>query len=201
MINNYITIDRVVEKINRFKIPGGYWNIEELKEWTYDALGAINDKTVRVKATKIIEIISDKGKIPADVEAIDSILNPDGELIQEILPNRDLDEKTYMISNGYIYTDFGTDKDYVTINYYTVPLDEDGNPLIPDNRLYISAIEAYLQYMIGKRAFLQGKILQQQMQMLEQEWMFYLPAAINSQKLDIMKDSSRFSRIHNKYIY
>lgn len=201
MINNYITIDRVVEKINRFKIPGGYWNIEELKEWTYDALGAINDKTVRVKATKIIEIVSDKGKIPADVESIDSILNANGDLIQEVLPNRDLDKETYMISNGFIYTDFGTDKDYVTVNYYTVPLDEDGNPLIPDNRLYISAIEAYLQYMIGKRAFLQGKILQQQIQMLEQEWMFYLPAAINSQKLDIMKDPSRFRKIHNKYIY
>lgn len=201
MIGNYITIDRIIEKINRFKIPGGYWNIEELKEWTYDALSAINDKTARVRASKVVEIVDNKAMVPADVEAIDTITNSSGTIIQEVLPHRDLDKETYLISNGFIYTNFDSGKDNITINYYTVPLDENGNPLIPDNRLYISAIEAFLQYMISKRAFMQGKILQQQLQMVEQEWLFYLPAAINSQKMDVMKDPNRFGRIHNKFVH
>jgi len=211
MIGEYISINRIIEKINRFKIPGGYWNIEELKEWTYDALSAINDKTVRIGATKIIEIIDNKGKIPADVEAIQSIVNnalkesssdydKSRATMHEVLSHIPLEETTYIIVNGFIYTQLKEPKGSLTIYYYTVPLDEEGNPLIPDNRLYISAIEAYLQYMIAKRAFMQGKILHQQLQMLEQEWAFYLPAAINSQKMDIMKDAKRFGRLHNKYI-
>jgi hypothetical protein len=199
MISNYITIDRVIEKINRFKIPGGYWNIEELKEWTYDALGAINDKTVRIKTYCYIEIVDNKGKIPADVEVIDTVLTSEGKVLQENIPYKDLLKTEYEIHNGFIYTNFNSGKDKLTVNYYTVPLDENGNPLIPDNRLYIAAIEAFLQYMIAKRAFMQGKILLQQLQMLEQEWLFYLPAAINSQKLDIMKDPNRFSKIHHRY--
>lgn len=199
MISNYITIDRVIEKINRFKIPGGYWTPEELKEWTYDALSAINDQTARVRATKKIELVDNKGKIPADVESIHSILDPDENKMEEILPHREMQAYQYMISNGYIYTNFADETEYLTINYFTVPTDDDGNPLIPDSRLYISAIEAFLQYMIGKRAFMQGAILQQQYLMLEQEWLYYLPAAQASTKLDIMKDPRRFARIHNKY--
>ena len=201
MIGNYIKIDRIIEKINRFKIPGGYWNIEELKEWTYDALSAINDQTARVRASKVIEIVDNKAKVPADIESISTITNSLGTVMQEVLPYRDLDKETYLISNGYIYTNFDSGKETLTVNYFTVPLDEEGNPLIPDNRLYISAIEAFLQYMISKRAFMQGKILSQQLQMAEQEWLFHLPAAINSQKLEIMKDPNRFSRIHNKFLH
>jgi hypothetical protein len=200
MVSNYISIDHVIEKINRFKLPGGYWNVEEIKEWAYEALEAIGDRDSKIKATKIIEITDNKGKIPADVQSIHEIKYDDKSL-QLLLPNRDMEEDNYVIVNGFIYTNLKENKVKITINYYTVPLDENGNILIPDNRLYISAIEAYLQYMIGKRAFFQGKILGQQYQMLEQEWLFYLPAAINSQKLDIMKDPDRFSRIHNKFVF
>lgn len=201
MISNYISIDRIIEKINRFKLPGGYWNLEEIKEWTYDALEAMGDKTAKVKATKQIEVVDNKAKIPADVQTIYSINDDTEKKLQEVLPNRELDSDTYLLNGGFIYTNLSdpSGNGRLTINYYTVPLDDNGNPLIPDNRYYISAIEAYLQYMIGKRAFYQGKILQQQFLMLEQEWNYCLPAAIASQKMDLLQDPKRFARIHNKF--
>lgn len=202
MVNNYIGIERIIEKINRFKIPGGYWNLEELKEWTYDALDAINDKNSKIKSIKDIEIINNKGKIPVEVETIESVFNSNtGQRLQEVLPDRNLDETTYLINGGYIYTELSGNKNKLTIHYYSVPLDENGSPLIPDNRYYISAIEAYIQFMIGKRSFWSGKILQGQFVMLEQEWLFYLPAAQASQKMGIMSDPDRFARIHNKFLF
>ena len=205
MVSNYIGIDRIVEKINRFKIPGGYWNIEEIKEWTYDALDAINTKTSRIKATKDVEVIDNKAKIPAEVETLNAVYTiVDGDVklkLEEVLPYKQLDSETYLLNSGYIYTNIDSGKGLLRFEYYTVPLDENGDPLIPDTRLYISAIEAYIQYMIAKRAFFQGKILGQQLQMLEQEWLFYLPAAQASQKLDILKDPNRFKSIHNKFIH
>jgi hypothetical protein len=205
MISNYIGIERIIERINRFKISGGYWNIEELKEWTYDTLEAINNQYSRIKATTDVEIVDDKAKIPIEVESLESIyVIVDGEKdrkLEEVLPYKKLDNYTYILNSGYIYTDLKEGEDLIRFEFYTVPLDDDDNPLIPDNRLYISAIEAYIQYMIAKRAYFQGKILERQLQMLEQEWLFYLPAAQASQKLDLMKDPKRFQSIHNKFIH
>lgn len=205
MISNYIGIERIIEKINRFKIPGGYWNIEEIKEWTYDTLEAINDKYSRIKATQDVEIIDDMAKIPIEVESLESVyLVEDGEKtdkLEEILPYKSLTSTDYILNSGYIYTKLTDAKGLLRLEYYTVPTDDDNSPLIPDNRMYISAIEAYIQYMIAKRAYFQGKILERQLQMLEQEWLYYLPAAQASQKLDILKDPNRFKRIHNKFIH
>jgi hypothetical protein len=205
MISNYIGIERIIERINRFKISGGYWNIEELKEWTYDTLEAINNQYSRIKATTDVEIVDDKAKIPIEVESLESVyVIIDGEKdrkLEEVLPYKKLDNYTYILNSGYIYTDLKEGENLIRFEFYTVPLDDDDNPLIPDNRLYISAIEAYIQYMIAKRAYFQGKILERQLQMLEQEWLFYLPAAQASQKLDLMKDPKRFQSIHNKFIH
>jgi hypothetical protein len=205
MVSNYISVDRVIEKINRFKIPGGYWNIEELLEWVYDALDAINDRTSHVKATKDVEVIDNVAKIPIEVETLESIYTlKDGKKdirLEEILPYKALSSSTYILNNGCIYTDLTEGKGQLRFEYYSIPMDDEGRPLIPDNRLYISAIEAYLQYMIAKRAYFQGKILERQYLMLEQEWHFHLPAAQASQKMDLMKDPKRFASIHNKFIH
>lgn len=198
MVVNYITIDSLLERINRHSIPGGYWNLEEIKEWVYDAIRKLDDKQSTIKAEVDLEIIDSRVKIPADVETIQQvILTEEDTRLQEILYDRQLDSSTYIINAGYIYVDFETG--LITLQYYTIPVDENNRPLIPDNNYYISGIEAFVLFMIGKRAYWQGKILERQLSMLEQEWAFYNIAAPASQKMTIMKDRKRFRRIHNKY--
>lgn len=201
MVSSYTSIDTVIERINRFKIPGGDWNIEEIKEWTYEALSFMDKDYAKTPDSISLEIKNNMARIPAEIYSIRSVYNnADNKELKEVLPHRVMDESTYLIDAGYIYTSFSSGKGNLLINYYTIPLDEDDKPLIPDNPYYLKAIESYLQYMIGKRSYFQGKILERQFFMLEQEWGFYLPAAIASQKMDIMKDPKRFSRIHNKFM-
>ncbi|MCP4255504.1 MAG: hypothetical protein GY775_19285 [Candidatus Scalindua sp.] len=203
MISNYVSIDKVIEKINRFKISGGYWNKEELLEWSYDALEAINDKYSKIKASVTLTLKDNKVKIPGDVESIHTVYTVEDieKRLQELLPGRSLTENDYLLNGGYLSTNLKDSNMQLVIDYYTIPLDANDYPMIPDNRAYLSAVEAYLQFMIGKRAFYQGKILQNQFQALEQEWLFHLPSAQSSQKLNILKDPDRFMRIHNKFIH
>lgn len=199
MITNYISIDSIIEKINRNHIPGGEWNLDEIKEWTYDALSKINTPQARIKSIVTLEVADCKTRVPADVEVIEKVINTEDEtVIEKSIYNRELKDNTYISNGGYLYFNF--DAGEVTLNYYTAPIDDEGFPLIPDDNYYISAIESFILYMIGKRSFWKGKILQNQLAMLEQEWLFYLPAAITSQKMDIMKDSRRFRRISNRHL-
>lgn len=199
MITNYIKIDSILEKINRHHIPGGHWNLDEVKEWIYEALSKIDTPQARTKAMVTLEVADYKTRVPADVEVIQEVINTATECrIQHTLFDRELVDDTYLSNGGYLYFCFEAGE--VTLNYYTSPIDDDGNPLIPDNIYYVSAIESFILFMIGKRAFWQGKILQNQLGMLEQEWLFYLPAAQASQKMDILKDRKRFKRIHNKFL-
>jgi hypothetical protein len=198
MITNYITINTIIEKLNRFNIPGGYWNIEEIKEWTFDTLNSINTIEDKVEMSCNITITNGKGILPSNVSNIKYIL--EGETaypMEETDIGREFNkELQYKIYNGYVYTDF--DEGYVIINYLGYP-EKDNSPLIPDNNYYIKAVESFIKYKIGERAYWQGKILERQFQMLEQEWLFYLPAAQNSNKLNILKDSNKFRRISNRY--
>ena len=200
MINNYISLDSIIEKINRFKIPGGYWNIDELKEWTYDALSAINTIEDKVELGAEIDIIDNKGLLPSNMTIIKGIYESESMYpMTEIHIGEDFYQPLqYKIFNGYIYTytDFVTG--FVTINYLGHP-EKDNAPLIPDNRYYIKAIESFIKYKIGERSFWQSKIVTGQLHMLEQEWLFYLPAARNINKMDILNNSKKFRKISNRH--
>jgi len=207
MITSYINIDSVIEEINRESIPNTYWNIEEIKEWVYKALSFIDNKANNIQASDIIEIDDYKGLIPANVEIIDKVLLTEEhhgaedtqKELHSILPHEQLNSNNYDINAGYIYVEFETGK--LTLQYYTTPVDEQGRPLIPNEKYYIQAVIAFIRFKLGSRAYWQGKILERQLQMLEQEWLFYIPAAQNSQKMKILRDSKRFKRISNRYFF
>lgn len=202
MITNYVGIERIIEEVNRVQIPNTYWNIDEIKEWTYRALSFIDTKLANIKATTIIEIIDGKGLIPPNVEIVDRVIleNPSGNKeLHKILPTENLNDDNYEVNVGYIYVNFTEGK--LTLNYFTTPVDDQGRPLIPNDVYYIKAVVAFIRYRLGERAYWQNKILERQFNMLETEWYFYLPAARANNKMNILRDSKRFRKISNRHFF
>ena len=200
MMANYVSIDTVIEQLNRDYISGTHWNIDELKEWTYEALSKISTKISNVKAITEIEVIDGKAKIPAEVELIKRVVRIDTSEkteLHELLPNYDLDDYTYLLNEGFIHVNF--EKGLIELHFYTTPIDLEGRPMIPDTVYYKSAVVAFLQYKIGRRAYFAGKILENQLNHLEQEWYFYNSAAKANSKMKILQDSKRFRRLHNRF--
>ena len=202
MTTNYVGIERIIEEVNRVKIPNTYWNIDEIKEWTYRALSFIDTKLANIKASTIIEIIDNKGLIPPNVEIVDKVIleeaSGDKEL-HKILPTEELNNNNYDVNTGYIYVNFAEGK--VTLNYFTTPVDDQGRPLIPDDVYYIKAVVSFIRYRLGERAYWQNKILERQLNMLETDWYFYLPAARANNKMNILRDSKRFRKISNRHFF
>lgn len=195
--NNYVHIDRILEKLGEVHIPGTYWNLGEIKTWIYEALTSISTKDGNVYTKTTLDIVDNKVKIPVEVEFLDKVVY-DEYIVHEVGANEVMTKNKYFVNFGYIYLHnelVGS----LDLYYYTTPLSSDGTPLIPDNPYYIKGVLAYLRHKISDRAFYEKKILRQQRDMLEQEWLFYIKATQANNKSKFFKDPNRFRRKFKRF--
>lgn len=77
---------------------------------------------------------------------------------EEYIPPRKehLEELTFKTQGRIIYTSFPVGK--VEIAYKSIPVDEDGFPLLIDNETYLNALEAYIKLKVFTVKFDTGKI-------------------------------------------
>ena len=158
---NYVSLKRVLERLDRIKLPSQYYNIEEVKEWAYDALNEIVVKENLIPTDTRLEVIDGAVQLPSNFERFDSVyydetedLTTEGDIkkyvpLIELAPQEEFKTMSFKIYNGYIYVDF--DEGYVLLKYYAFPIDEEGWPMVPDNPFFIGAVEHYLRYMIGQK--------------------------------------------------
>lgn len=92
-----------------------------------------------------------------------------------------LEEFTYTIENGVIFTSF--EEACLEISYQALPVDKDGYPLIPNNQKVMMAIEYYILYRYLAPLFDIGKITEKAFYRIEQQKLFYMGAANNDMKL------------------
>jgi hypothetical protein len=92
-----------------------------------------------------------------------------------------LEEFTYTIQNGIIYTSFP--EACIEISYEALPVDEEGYPLIPNNQKVKLAIEYYILFRYLAPLYDIGKITDKSFGRIEQQKLFYMGAASNDMKL------------------
>lgn len=82
----------------------------------------------------------------------------------------------YQLQSGVIKTSFATGQ--VAIAYRTIPVDEEGYPMIPDLYSVQSAIAHYITYRIFSRLWYQGREgMSDKMQWADREYQFYVKQA------------------------
>ena len=117
---DYVFLDNIIEKINRTKFPinnAQLYNIEEMKEWAWEALTLIGASKEFIETSIEVEIVDGKGKVPNNIHTIDSILEGTSGFNMDLIPgNEDFRELTYKLNAGYIFTDF--DKGSVIFRCY-----------------------------------------------------------------------------------
>ena len=82
---------------------------------------------------------------------------------------------TYTAENGVIQTSFS--KGYVEVSYTSLPIDEDGFPLIPNNQKVLLAIEFYILERFLFPIWTIGKITDKAYQAVAQKKDWYMGAA------------------------
>jgi len=87
-------------------------------------------------------------------------------------------ELTYTIQAGIITTSFK--EGYVKIAYDSLPVDDDGFPLIPDDQDALLALEYYIIYRFLEPLWMMGKITDKAFNFIDQKKCFYMGAANTS---------------------
>ena len=114
----------------------------------------------------------------------------------EIKPERY--EDTYKIQGRVIYT---TLKDgLIEVSYMSIPVDEDGYPLIPDDETYKRALEAYIKKQWFTILYDMGKIRYHVLQNAQQEYAFCAAQARTNLIMPTVDQMEAISRSMNSFI-
>ncbi len=192
--NDYTSFREALERYNRMPIPNEDYNIEEIKEWTWEAMEKLDvaDQYVTLKDTFNLE--GYRAKLPENSVNIQRVTDTSTGMEYELLNGEEPYRLfTYKTINGYIYTD--QQDGQIDILYDSFPINDDGDPLIPDNEYFISAIEWFYRYKLAMRAYFMNKIVPQQFQLAEQRWHFYAAGATNKTK---MMQGSRLNKFYRR---
>jgi hypothetical protein len=182
----YTSIQRIVENIIRDTGFTTEINWIDVIEWVYIASELIGVKNAYVLKTLDIDIENYRGELPSDFHLIyqarektsgNSMRCESGTFfLSENSPRiSSLIDLTYSLNNDYLFTSFK--EGIVEISYYAFPVDDEGLPLVPDDVMYIRAIESFITERIARKLMIQDKMDPNKYRMLEQDWLFYVNSA------------------------
>jgi len=107
-------------------------------------------------------------------------------------------DRTYKLQGDVIFTSLKDGK--VEISYRAVPVDEEGYPLLPDDRIYIRALENYIKLQWFTIQFDLGKITPQVLQNTQQEYAWTVGQAQSSLILPSIDQMQAITNMWNKLL-
>lgn len=181
----YVSLKQVIAEVFRVfdseDIP-----FAVLAEEAADALLFIGSFNYMADKTATIEICDYSGKLPCGIVSINQV-KTDGEIPMKyasdsfhLLNQNSPDlfarsEYAYTINQDHIFTSFEEGKVYM--NYRSLPVDDDGYPLIPSDVRMRNAVRYHLMWVIGQRLFYKGKIAENIYRDIEQNRNWYMGSA------------------------
>lgn len=176
---NFINIREVLSRILRHPLLQDL-NLEAAVQYTLDFLAIMGlpkyflDKIVTLKTEDF------RAALPCDLVSINQVrLHKNGIALRYMTGNfngmnderqDDRGEPTFKVQNRIIYTSYREVE--IDISYKALPLDDEGFPLIPDNPIFLKALELYIKKEYFTVLFDMNKITIHVLNNTQQEYAF-----------------------------
>lgn len=205
MISNHISIKSVIAKLYRDLNLSTEIAESDVIEWIAEALDYIGGFGQLETKVDYLEIDNFKGKRPLDLHQIIYISYNNKPLYYtgKSLANNVFCKEckiplccgtyNFYVNDSYIITDI--EKGKICLEYYAIPTDDEGYPLIPDNVYYMKALTAYVTKMLDYQNWRKGLIPDKIFQHSEKEWMFYVGAAKGSANMPSLSQLENIKNI------
>lgn len=180
MVNNvtYTNIREIASRLMRHPLMIDL-TLEAIIQYTVDFIGIVGLSAIYYDKVDTIDISNYRAALPCDLIAIRQVKDVKNNislrattdtfhLIHDEKESVIRQEGTFKVQGNIIYTSFKESK--IAIAYRAIPVDEEGLPMIPDNSIFLKALELYIKKEWFTIQFDMGKITPAVLQNVQQEY-------------------------------
>lgn len=170
---NYINIREVLSRLLRHPLLQDL-TLESAIQYTLDFISCMGLPKVYEEKYDIIEINNYRGLLPCNIIAINQVRDCKTHVCLRSMTDNfngtleDKGELTFKTQGSVIFTSFKDGK--IEISYKAVFTDGDGLPMLPDNAIFLKALELYIKKEWFTILFDMGKISPNVLQNAQQEY-------------------------------
>ena len=212
MIGKRISIKYIIEKLYRDLGVNQELNVDDVIEWSAEALMYIGAFTQFEEKTTMLNVENCKVALPCDLYKLkqvsynNQILSwsgnslPTNHFCSECELPPCCSDITFYINDCYLFVNWfdstQTTGD-ICLSYIAVPTDEEGLPTVPDDVSYMKALTAYVTKMLDYQDWRKGKIPDKIFQHSEKEWNYYCG---QTKAQGNMPDLTRMEELKNVWV-
>ena len=201
---NYINIREILSRIMRHPLLTDL-NLEAAIQYTLDFIACMGLPKTYVDKYEVIDINEYRGRLPCDCVAINQVREcSTGTCLISMTDNfngtrsEDKSIKSFKTQGCMIYTSFKTGQ--VEISYKAIPTDDEGLPLLPDNAVFLKALELYIKKEWLTILFDLGKISPAVLQNTQQEYAFKAGQCNNEFMIPSVSEMESITNIFNQLV-
>ena len=146
---NLISIKEIAQRVKRHPLLENL-SFEKIIQYVVDFYSVTGIPHQFVDKVEIVDIYGYKGLLPCDVVQIMQVKDMRSKVCMRSMTdtfyqrqNRDRNEPAFKTQGNIIYVTFEQGK--IDIAYKAIQTDEDGLPMIPDNPVFLRALELYIK--------------------------------------------------------
>lgn len=144
--HNYINIREVLSRLHRHPLLQDV-TLEQVIQYTVDFISIFGLPKMYETKEVSLKVENYRVLLPEDFISIIQVSNSSGVALRSMtdnfLPKEDSSELTFKIQGRVIYTSFKEGE--LEITYQSIPIDNDGFPLLLDNPVFLKTLESYIK--------------------------------------------------------
>lgn len=210
MVNeiNYINLRIIADRLTRHPLMIDL-TFEAIIQYTIDFIGTLGLPPIYLDKVVTVDIDNYRASLPCDLIAIRQVKDVKNNislrattdtfhLIHDEKKPIMRQEGTFKTQGNIIYTSFKEGK--IAIAYRAIPVDEEGLPMIPDNSIFLKALELYIKKEWFTIQFDMGKIAPAVLQNVQQEYAWKVGQLNTEFILPSVSEMESISNILNQLI-
>lgn len=203
--NNSINIRQIADRLLKHPLMLDL-TLESIVQYTIDFIGIMGLASLYYDKETEVHINNYRAKLPCDLISIKQVKNKRGfslrastDSFHSITNNSSSKvEDTFKTQNNIIYTSFKDGN--INIAYKAIPVDAEGYPLLPDNSVFLKALELYIKKEWFTILFEMGKIQYGVLQHIEQDYTWTVGQLNNEFTIPSVSEMEAISNSLNQLI-
>lgn len=195
---NFIRLEEVLSRVLRHPLMQSM-DYETGIQYVVDFIRTIGAPQTYIEKSKNLHIEGYRALMPNDLVDIIQVKSGNTYLRSMSSSRKDkVDNNTFKTQGNIIYTSFKEGD--ITLYYRAIPIDENGAPLIPDNPIFLKALELYIKKEWFTILFDLGKIHQNILQNTQQEYAFKVAQCTNMFIIPSVSEMQTITNMFNRLL-